>query len=469
MIKTDLEFEITKERLNEFQTAFSELKLSEYYQSLPPVFQDIQKTAIVSQIEELKEQLTEYQAFKNQEVKIDYLEFELADLPMLLVKSRISRNLSVDELARKSGVRKEKIKELERDNYNTANLNQIYKIAKELGFKLEDLNRNVLEIKRNIKSSGIDPKVLKLIDSTRTVEGDSRDVKFLKFLTKLKRIFGMSLDSLMSGQSEVLSSANLNSVRYKISRNANGIYTSSYTQVVYYLAEIILRLYNKEQSNEILTDPRLFRNAVEEKYGEFSYENCLNYIWDLGIPVLPLSDSGAFHGASWRIKGRNILVLKQKNASKSRWLFDLLHEYWHATQEPDLQERSIIEEAANSPSRLENQEEKDANNFSAEVILMGKTQSLLNECVTKAHNEIAYMKSSVMEVAERNKVDVGALANIMAHELSKEGYNWWGAANNLQNKSEDPCQIAKEIFKERITISNELENIDKELLLEFIN
>ncbi|WP_336663949.1 DUF6932 family protein [Kurthia gibsonii] len=29
-------------------------------------------------------------------------------------------------------------------------------------------------------------------------------------------------------------------------------------------------------------------------------------------------NAGAFHVASWRIKGRNILVLKQKNASKSR-------------------------------------------------------------------------------------------------------------------------------------------------------
>ncbi|WP_336663950.1 hypothetical protein [Kurthia gibsonii] len=147
----------------------------------------------------------------------------------------------------------------------------------------------------------------------------------------------------------------------------------------------------------------------------------------------------------------------------------MLHEYWHATQEPDLQERSVIEEAANSPIRLENQEEKDANNFSAEVILMGKTKILLNECFTKTQGKISYMKNSVIEVAERNKVDVGVLANTMAYELSKEGYNWWGAANNFQNKSEDPCQIAKEILKERITISNELENIDKELLLEFIN
>jgi hypothetical protein len=34
----------------------------------------------------------------------------------------------------------------------------------------------------------------------------------------------------------------------------------------------------------------------------------------MGIPVLPLSDRGAFHGATWRIQGRNVIVLKHVGA-----------------------------------------------------------------------------------------------------------------------------------------------------------
>ena len=68
------------------------------------------------------------------------------------------------------------------------------------------------------------------------------------------------------------------------------------------------------------------RQAVLSTYGAITFEHTLRYVWSLGIPVLPLRDPGAFHGACWRIDGRNIIVLKQRTLSLARWLADLLHE-----------------------------------------------------------------------------------------------------------------------------------------------
>ena len=76
------------------------------------------------------------------------------------------------------------------------------------------------------------------------------------------------------------------------------------------------------------------RDAIEAKQSRLTLRAVLSFAWDLGVRVLPLRDPGTFHGACWRYGGRNVIVLKQTATYEARWLFDLIHELYHAGSEP---------------------------------------------------------------------------------------------------------------------------------------
>src|SRR5687767_5155394 len=82
-------------------------------------------------------------------------------------------------------------------------------------------------------------------------------------------------------------------------------------------------------------DWRRLHESMTKDDRRLELHSVLNFFWDEGIPVLPLSDSGAFHGACWRTAGRNVIVVKQRSRFMSRWVFDLLHEWHHAGQFPE--------------------------------------------------------------------------------------------------------------------------------------
>jgi hypothetical protein len=170
--------------------------------------------------------------------------------------------------------------------------------------------------------------------------------------------------------------------------------------------------------------------------------------------VLPLTDSGAFHGACWRVDGRNIIVLKQKEKSLAKWLFDLLHELRHAGENPESPSLTVIEEEETSDSQLESEEEQIASQFAGDVILDERADELAHKCRAAAEGDISRLKTAVPRVAERENVPADALANYMAFRLALEGENWWGAARNLQPKGISPFQIARDQLLQNLKLED---------------
>jgi hypothetical protein len=175
----------------------------------------------------------------------------------------------------------------------------------------------------------------------------------------------------------------------------------------------------------------------------------LTYTWDLGIPVLPLKDAGAFHGACWRIGGRNIVVLKQSTASDARWAFDLLHELDHAGSAPDSPEFAIVEEPI--AERIRSSEgERAASRYAGDALLGGRAEQLAEECVEAARGSVERLKSVVPIVADKAGVGADVLANYLAFRLSLQDINWWGVAANLQPASTpQPWQVARDMLLRR--------------------
>ena len=216
------------------------------------------------------------------------------------------------------------------------------------------------------------------------------------------------------------------------------------------------------ESKPIPRKPLDVVEAITHQYGALTLSSALDYVWGLGITVLPLQDAGAFHGAFWRINGRGVIVLKQQTKSEGRWLFDLLHEVWHAGEEPDQPERSLLELPETDPERRQSTEERHASMFAGNVVLTGRAEELVGLALKETDGLIPRFKATVQKVAAREGVAAGSLANYLAFRFSLQGQNWWGTANNLQPEG-DPWTIARDAFLLRCDLS-QVNLTDRELL-----
>jgi len=147
-------------------------------------------------------------------------------------------------------------------------------------------------------------------------------------------------------------------------------------------------------------------------------------------------------------------VLKQSSRSLSRWLFDLLHELYHAGLSSSSEQ--VILELGDSNGGLASDsiddEEFDASQFAGDVILAGRSEVLAEWSVTRASGKLEWLKTAVKEVAREADMPIGGLAYYLAWRLSTQGENWWGAATNLQPKEDDPWRIARDILLEHANL-----------------
>lgn len=73
------------------------------------------------------------------------------------------------------------------------------------------------------------------------------------------------------------------------------------------------------------------------------------------------------------------------------------------------------------------------------------------------------LKHAVENVAAAHNIDIGSLANLVAYEMSVQGKNWWGTAQNLQTH-DDPYLEAFSVFKDRIDSARICDELDYELV-----
>jgi len=177
-----------------------------------------------------------------------------------------------------------------------------------------------------------------------------------------------------------------------------------------------------------------------------------------------LRDPGAFHGACWRVEGRNVIVLKQRTRSQARWLFDLLHELWHVAGKGEQANLSVIEASPTSPERRSSPEEEEASRFAGDVILAGRAEELAELCVKEAQGRVEWLKRAVPRVAHRENVAVDSLANYIAFRLSLQDINWWGAAENLQAIDSDPWSVSRDLLLKNCSFGR-LNDTDRNLLM----
>ncbi|MBR0860680.1 ImmA/IrrE family metallo-endopeptidase [Bradyrhizobium diazoefficiens] len=430
-----------------------------------------------SQLADLQGELAEYEQLKSADISIITINSfdELADG---LIKARIVSGLSQKALAERLGLKEQQIQRYEAERYSSASYQRLRQIAGALGVRIKNdillpvIPGNFGGLVNKLRQVGLERDFLlrRLLPSADAARAsgevgtqDDDTALSAKVGTILERVFGWPHDNVFGAQALHAPRFAAAEARFKMPAGRRQAATSLYAAYSNYLAVVALKGARSLPKESIPTDPTVMRRYILDRRGAVDLRGALHAAWDLGVVVLPLRDRGTFHGACWRYDGRNVIVLKQTSQHEARWLFDLLHELFHAAQRPDSETLEVVEADETSAERRNSDEEIAASQFAGEVLLDGKAETLAQAAVRAAKGSVELLKSVVPTIAAKSGVDIGVLANYMAFRLSWQGVNWWGAAANLQADDGNPWMIARDVFVERFPydVDNDL---DRQLL-----
>ncbi|MVM35679.1 helix-turn-helix domain-containing protein [Spirosoma sp. HMF4905] len=480
MIKNEQQYRLTKAQATKFANAIDTYSKS-VSRDMNPIRIKAHMDALRSQYEELNGEVAEYEKLKQGEVK-SFVINSFDELPTTLIKARIASGLSQKDLADLLEIKEQQIQRYEANSYAGASFERLKETIKALKLTVKEhvfvseevisranffKNLADLGFKKDVVLKRLIPKkIAAYLDGSMAVNEVDTLPYVLQAASIVSKIFNINSESLLSKNSLEIDLSSAYSTRFKKPKDADIKKIAPYTIYAQVLALTLLEACKHIEAKTIPTDVKDFRNQVIENYGSISFETALKYTWSLGIPVLPLDDSKNFHGACWRVKGRNVIVLKQKTKSSVRWLFDLIHEVRHASQHIESPTLDIIEgEDDFSKEMARSIDEKDANIFAGQVILNCKANDLSQRVIKEANGKVELLKKVTQQVAHEEDVEVGALANYIAFRLmAEQGFNWWGNATNLQPEDGSHWIVAKQLLFKNVNL-NELPETEKELLI----
>lgn len=454
MIKNDRQYRISKHHAQGLEHTLANLKERVPVKRSNTRVLKAQIDALHGELELLRSQLREYEALSSG-AKPELEWRSLSDLPRLLIQARIAAGLTQADLAARLGLKEQQVQRYEGNEYAGASIRRLVEVSAALELSLPSgLHLSVSggisrRVKEQLRRLGLDSAFIKsrfappgLLDREPGVRVP--ESAWTRMADYASRIFGVPLDAVLGDKPLVFDPVPLASARFKLPARFRQSHAAAYSLYAYFLAEAVSRAVSVAPRS-LPTDPGEVRRAIKRE-GGLDFESALRYVWSLGIAVLPLADHGAFHGAFWRIDGRNVIVLKQRTRSRARWLFDLIHEFEHASQAPQETDRVVIEPGDFVASYRSDPAEQAASAFAGDVLLGPNAEALAEECVEAAAHDVSRLKRAVPRIAKRHDIEVGVLANYLAYRLSLQGLNWWGTASNLQFEDDDPLAVARDVL-----------------------
>ena len=128
MIKNERQYKITKAQVARFAKARDTLSRRPNPNGLHPLIAKAQEDAVIGQLEEMENDLREYESLKDGEFQFDSLKL-VAELPHVLIKARIAQGLSQKALAERLGLKEQQIQRYEATDYASASLSRIRDVA----------------------------------------------------------------------------------------------------------------------------------------------------------------------------------------------------------------------------------------------------------------------------------------------------------------------------------------------------
>ncbi|MEX0784989.1 MAG: XRE family transcriptional regulator [Dehalococcoidia bacterium] len=466
MIKNERQYAITRSKADSLRRALHEAPAPDERPDIDPRILNVHKAGIEEILAELTEDLQEYEQLQAGATSATSIR-EFADLPRALIRARISRSWTQEELAERVGMHSQQIQRYEATDYASASLATLGRIANALQVGIEGIvepreNAGTLlsRAMAKVRAAGLSREFIerRLLGSP-LADGGEEPGAATRRLSALSRALRLPLPSLLSQ-----SSAGLGAESQVLFKLPSGYHQTNplYLRYVETLAEAVAkaRPIDGHRRSRIATSSRETHEQIRDEYGVISFSSVLDYVWSRGIPVVPLLDAAEFHAACFQASSGPVIFIKQRHRLAARWMFDLLHEVSHASE-------STTDEgwiALDDDHQVDGDErEQRANRFAGNVALAGKAETLAEAVVSRAAGRVDWLKIAVAGVAREENVDQGALANYIALRLSRQGLNWWGTAHNLQRGGEDPWGEARDKLLSRLRLEL-LENYELELL-----
>lgn len=474
MIKNDRQYKLSKAQIREFESAIADLKKNA---SVPPgtdpKFAEVHRSALQSQLADLNAEVQEYEALKAGKVT-DFEAHSLDELPTMLVKARVARGMTHKHLAERLNVKEQQVQRWEANDYSGASIENLKAVADALGVVF---TQQLFVPKPDVTPKafltflgagvGLSPDFLMqrvLSDEVANAfrEGTATLKEIVCSAGTIARVFGLNARELVELKVPQCDFPVLAATRFKLPSRVTRETVSGYTIYAHYLAGLLVQCTESKPVWAFPSTAHEFFQAVTETRGPMSFERVLRFLWDCGIVVLPLRDSGGFHGAVWKISGKFVMVLKQTTPLESRWLYDSLHESGHI-KNGDVEEGAVFIEDQEISPESKGEEEDAANDWAEAVLFDGRSEELEDASTQACDGNLRKLKAALPQVAKQFNVNLGALANYMAYRLAQQNENWWGAAHNLQNTSRDPFEVARDVLLERTDLFR-LTNFDRALI-----
>lgn len=480
MIKNEQQYKLTKAQANKFAAAAAEFA-SAQAPDLSPLRRKLYEDAMRSQHEELHQQLEEYEALKQGSIRTLQID-SFENLPIALIKARIASGMTQKDLADILDMKEQQVQRYENTEYAGASFTRLKEVIQALGLSVREelfvsegvisrsnLFNNLARLgyKKEFVLQKLVPKKIAAYLISPILEGEAaiRQV-VLQAASIISRMLGVEPADLLGNEQLTLDMSAVHQARFKKASNVSLQKIAPYTIYAQMLALTLLDACRHLERRPIPQSTAEFREQILQLFGELTFETGLRYAWHLGIPVLPLNDTSHFHGACWRVDGANVIVLKQKTDSSTRWLFDLLHELRHAAQNPEQETLAIIESDDDfTREMISSTDEVDANVFAGQVMLADRANELSIRAIQEANGQVELLKTRVQRIAATENLDAGALANYIAFRLMAEKkLNWWGAATNLQSSGGNHWEVARDVVLQYAQF-DALPEVERELLM----
>jgi transcriptional regulator with XRE-family HTH domain len=476
MIKNERQYRVTKAQIRECEQSLEKVQGIKAPQGVEPELMKVAQAALASQHEEMRAAVEEYEALQRGEMSLFVAE-SLSEVPRILIKARIALGLTQRDLAMRLGVKEQQVQRWEATDYENATMDALRQVIKALGVETrEELfvpteQLTTQHFLRNLISAGIPKEFLlrRLLPSDLAVyfeEGTGLQTglrEILRAASVVSRIFGTQISDLVGLQTPRLAFGGIGATRFKLPNRGKVNTLNAYTVYAHYLAALTESCAPVVTAKSLPSDCHALHSELSRPGKPMNFAGTLEYLWNCNVIVLPLHDEGAFHGAVWKIRGRFVIVIKQKTPLESRWLYDLLHEAGHAAAGHVTDQEAIIEDEDISQA-ARGKEEEEANEWAEDALFDGDSELIEDACVRACRGQLPGLNRVVPEVAKRFNVNAGALANHMAFRLAAQGENWWGAAQNLQSSGAPPFETARQALLERIDLKK-LNLLDREILM----
>jgi hypothetical protein len=327
---------------------------------------------------------------------------------------------------------------------------------------------------KRVSRAGVDPKFLtkKIIPSflqgaLYDLQKTTPELLIDEATAYISKIYGWTLGEIWGEKNLEIPGKYATLPLFKKRSSANYNLVKAYLPYAEFIASATVKAANLKAVNSIPETIEEFKQQLEH-LGGLTLRALLDYSWSMGIHVIPLNDAGTFHGAAWQVNGKKVIILKQKNQSHAKWLFDLLHELMHVFNHLKDDNEIVVEFSDINPWNSDDDQETEANTFANAVILNGKAEEYVREVVRISQGKVEYLQSAVKDFAESHNLRVDSLANYLAYRLDAQGRNWWGAAETLQQKEPEAFEIAKEVFLRNVSM-DKLNPIEYNLLNTALN